>query len=531
MGNASVESVIAAIIRDSEIYIFSISFAFIGAVFLLLYFLVRENVQQFLTFSLLALSTGISLVRLADSFSFFVPNVADLTVDIFSMAFYLMPVGIMGFMESVLDYEPRIRKIIRFFWKAFLVHAGVMGLLDLLNVCSMETTIYGFTIAFILAIFPLFKNKKYASGNVGLEVRIITVGALLSGLTGIFDMVRSILSNGIVVRPIYHWGMMILILAFMLSLMQKFKTTHFLLRDRTIALQQNNASLLEARQELEELNRCLEKRVDERTEQLRNTNEELVAMNDSLTETMTRLTETQAQLVQSEKISAMGTLVAGVTHEINTPIATIKANIQLGEMLYERIDREDPVSMGDFLDQIPPLWKNGIMASDRISGIIQNLKSFARLDEAEVKAVNINEGIESTLTLLNYKLTEKDIQVIRELIPVPQISCFPKQINQLILILLENAIEAISGKGNIRVSSDCVEDCICVSIRDDGCGIAPEHLDRIFDPGFTTKGVGVGTGLGLAIAYKIVEHHRGKITVESEVHKGTCVRVQLPVKK
>ncbi|MCX7771859.1 MAG: ATP-binding protein [Clostridia bacterium] len=530
MSFTTAQEVLSAVRADAEIYIFSISFIFIGAVFLLLYLLVRQQLQQFLSFSIFSVSTGISLIRLASSYSVIIGSGVLFGVDIGALAYYLMPVGIIAFLESVLEYEPRRKKLINFTWKIFVIHAAVMTLLNILGVAKLTATNEVFTAAFILAIFPMFKTKRPENGRTALETRFIMIGAMVSGLTGIFDMVKSMIMPDRNVKLLYHWGMLILILCFMLSLLQRFKTTHLLLKERSQELEANNLSLQKAWKDLDELNKSLESRVEERTEQLKNANEELVAINDNLTETMLRLTETQAQLVQSEKISALGTLVAGVTHEINTPIATIKSNIQLEEMLYTQVDQTSMSSMTDYLEKVPMLRENNIAASDRISAIVHDLKNFARLDEAEFKEANLNDGVESTLALMNYKLSEKNIKVLKDLAPIPEVFCVPKQINQLVLILLENAIEAIHDTGEIRIATHSEKDRIILTISDSGCGIPAENLNKIFNPGFTTKGVGVGTGLGLAIAYKIVEQHKGRINVQSVLGKGTEFIVEIPVK-
>jgi signal transduction histidine kinase len=158
----------------------------------------------------------------------------------------------------------------------------------------------------------------------------------------------------------------------------------------------------------------------------------------------------------------------------------------------------------------------------------QSLRKFSRLDEAEIQKADIHEGIDSTLTLVHHELKNK-VDVIKEYGDIPPINCYPNQLNQVFMNLIVNAAHAIEGKGHIRIKTFVDRKNLTIEISDTGKGIPPEDLKRIFDPGFTTKGVGVGTGLGLAISYRIVKDHNGKLEVESEVGKGTKLRVVLPI--
>jgi signal transduction histidine kinase len=159
--------------------------------------------------------------------------------------------------------------------------------------------------------------------------------------------------------------------------------------------------------------------------------------------------------------------------------------------------------------------------------IVRSLKNFARLDEAERKKVNVHEGIESTLTLLQHQLKTR-IRIVKQFGDIPEVECFPNRLNQVFMNILVNAAQAIEGRGVITVKTWKQDDTLRLSINDTGVGIPPEHLSRIFDPGFTTKGVGVGTGLGLSICYKIVKDHGGTIEAESST-QGTTFTIILPL--
>ncbi len=262
----------------------------------------------------------------------------------------------------------------------------------------------------------------------------------------------------------------------------------------------------------------LEKEVQERTRDLR---------------------ESQSQLVQQEKMAALGKLVAGIAHELNTPIGTINSNadtlgrslaklrgIITNESCNEAI-RENPV-LQHVLSVVDDISRVNQLASQRIVDIVTTLRNFARLDEADLKIADLHEGLESTLTLVRHELKNR-VRVVKEYGDIPPIRCHPNQINQVFMNLLVNASQAVKGKGEVRIKTFREDDMVNVQISDTGVGIPAENLPRIFDPGFTTKGVGVGTGLGLSICFKIVQDHRGNIDVRTEVGKGSTFTVRLPV--
>ncbi|MBU1882154.1 hypothetical protein KKA08_08960, partial [bacterium] len=165
--------------------------------------------------------------------------------------------------------------------------------------------------------------------------------------------------------------------------------------------------------------------------------------------------------------------------------------------------------------------------SERVTNMVRRLKSFARLDEAEVKRVDIHEGIEDTLTIVHHELKRK-AKVIKEFGKIPPIACYPSRLNQVYLNILINANQAISDQGTIRICTYLESNNVHIQIADTGNGMPPEVMKRIFDPGFTTKGVGVGTGLGLSICYQIIQDHHGQIKVESESGKGSTFTIILP---
>jgi signal transduction histidine kinase len=169
------------------------------------------------------------------------------------------------------------------------------------------------------------------------------------------------------------------------------------------------------------------------------------------------------------------------------------------------------------------------MGTERITTIVRRLRAFARLDQAEMVEADLHEGLEDTLTLVHHEL-KHGIVVHRNFGSLPKIRCYMARLNQVFLNLLINAKQAISGKGEITITTFHDDSYIYIRFADTGSGIAKENLGKIFDPGFTTKGVGVGAGLGLSICYRIIEDHGGKIAVESEAGKGTIFTVMLPLR-
>ncbi|MFQ5824392.1 MAG: ATP-binding protein [bacterium] len=278
--------------------------------------------------------------------------------------------------------------------------------------------------------------------------------------------------------------------------------------------------------EIENLNTNLEKLVDNRTNELNQKNKELTNANQELK-------NTQLQLIRSEKMASLGLLVAGIAHEINTPLGSINSNIDMFlrgfEQLQQRLNlsNESTADIKKTLEILDNLsWVNKT-ACERITEIVKTLRNFARLDEEEYKTVEIHEGIDSTLSLIGHLCRDR-VEIIKEYGEIPLLRCYASQLNQVFMNLLVNACQAIEGKGQIRIRTHFEGGQIHVQISDTGVGIPSENISKIYDPGFTTKGVGIGTGLGLSITYRIVEDHHGTIEVESEVGKGTTFTVNLP---
>jgi signal transduction histidine kinase len=260
-------------------------------------------------------------------------------------------------------------------------------------------------------------------------------------------------------------------------------------------------------------------------------------------------------------MSSLGRMVAGVVHEINTPLAYVKNSLDAAAerlpelagtledtagligMLEQGIENEEALNeqfkraasrvsrlrQGRVVEELSTLAHDGLHGIRQIAGLVTNLRDFSRLDRSQMSAFDVNEGVESSLSIARHLL--KSIEVKREYGDVPTIRCSPSQINQIFLNLITNAAQAVAPEGG-RItlrSRSAGTDHVAVEVEDNGTGIPPEVLPKIFDPFFTTKEIGKGTGLGLSIAYKIAEQHGGRIEVASAVGTGTRFTVVLPI--
>ena len=233
-----------------------------------------------------------------------------------------------------------------------------------------------------------------------------------------------------------------------------------------------------------------------------------------LKHTLKELKDTQLQLINSEKMASLGQLVAGVAHEINTPVASIKSNNGLIAKLISQIQDEE---LSGLITEINQIDKEAIQ---RISNIVVSLKKFVRLDEVDIQEADINKELDLTLDLIRHE-TKNRIEIVKNYGNLPLIKCYPNLLNQVFTNILINACQAISGNGTITITTSYEAETLTISIKDTGKGIEKENLDKIFTAGFTTKGVGVGTGYGLAICKENVEKNNGEITVNSEIGKGS----------
>jgi signal transduction histidine kinase len=335
----------------------------------------------------------------------------------------------------------------------------------------------------------------------------------------------------------------------------------------------------EAEIALKKANEDLEYRVIERTEQLVQSNKKLTKeirdrqkieavlkdKNEELHNLIHELKNTQIQLVQSEKMSSLGQLVAGVAHEINNPVNFIYGNlvhlneyasnllslVQLYQIEYPQVtpnieDKIEDIDLEFLFEDIPKMLASMQVGATRIREIVQSLRNFSRMDESESKEADLHQGIDSTLLILHNRLRAKldcpGIKVIKKYGDLPLLECYPGALNQVFMNIIANAIDALDEfneqrtlaeikekPSQISITTTCDRDWIIITIADNGIGIKPEIVAQLYDPFFTTKPIGKGTGLGLAISYKvIVEKHQGHLICISEPGQGTQFIIKLP---
>ncbi|HRG14888.1 MAG TPA: ATP-binding protein [Pseudomonadota bacterium] len=266
----------------------------------------------------------------------------------------------------------------------------------------------------------------------------------------------------------------------------------------------------------------------------------------------------QAQVLHTNKLASLGGMVAGVAHEINTPLGFVKSNVEVVSDLiseYEAavtkvmtgvdlllsldasmVDRAKAaiqkarieLARATTLNEARELLEDSAEGLKQMSSLVLNLKGFARVDRDGMDTIDLNDSIRSALTIAGHQLRDR-IQVVQELGDVPKVKCMPSQINQVFLNMITNAAQAMDDEGKLTIRSVAKPNVVEVSFEDTGSGIPDDVLPKIFDPFFTTKPVGEGTGLGLSIVHKIIQGHGGAIRVKSQIGKGTTFFVELPI--
>lgn len=284
--------------------------------------------------------------------------------------------------------------------------------------------------------------------------------------------------------------------------------------------------------------------------EISNMQRELIREKAALKKTLTQLRETQTLLIQSEKMNSLGQLVAGIAHEINNPLAYISSNLhslresfddisdgyrELEEVIRKNGNAEmqnaaesirSEYDMDFIFDDFADLHRALIDGIARIRKLVTDLRTFSRLDEGEIKDIDIRESLESTLAVAAPELKKRRIEVILEIADLPCVQCYASELNQVFLNLIINAAQAMNQQGTLKISAKEEEGKIRMDFSDTGPGIPETIIGKIFDPFFTTKPVGSGTGLGLSLAYKIItEKHRGSLSVVSDAGKGAVFTI------
>jgi two-component system, NtrC family, sensor kinase len=271
--------------------------------------------------------------------------------------------------------------------------------------------------------------------------------------------------------------------------------------------------------QLKAQNASLEQQVRERTE-----------LAEELGRTNQKLRETQAHLIHSEKMAGLGQLVAGIAHEINNPLAFVINNIFIVQETLEKLAADGvelPQGAGTKVGKMQARIADAHAGATRVKDLVSKLRTFSRLDEGTVKTINVHESIESVLLFLRHKM-EGRIEVERHYGEVEMLTCFAGELNQVLMNIIANAIDAIDGPGRITLATGQQNGHFVIRVRDTGKGIPEEIRNRIFEPFFTTKPIGQGTGLGLAISYGIVKAHHGSMEFSSQAGEGTEFILRIP---
>jgi len=288
-------------------------------------------------------------------------------------------------------------------------------------------------------------------------------------------------------------------------------------------------------------------------QEVNNLQRQLIKEKRTLQQTLNKLRETQQLLIHSEKMNALGQMIAGIAHEINNPIAFVTNNLyelekysqnfitayhslelevekNASQELKNSVQRIREENEIDYItEDMTEIISESKMGVERVKKIVEDLRKFSRLDEAEIKRIDLASTIDSTLTIVKSEIAKKNIQFSFDSTQKIMVDCYPGQLNQAILNVLVNAIQAVDNGGKILLQIKEEENQVMISVEDNGIGIPKQNMSKIFDPFFSTKPVGSGTGLGLSITDKIINDlHKGKIDVYSEVDKGTIFKLMIP---
>ncbi len=461
-------------------------FLYIGvSLFAVLLYFSRKRQDKYITFSFAALVfwSGVGELAEAPFIQLFVESPAVRYYARFS-PFYLGTIAFFLFCEQVLGSG--YKRVVRRMWQLHVLISVIGFLLDVTNVFPIPYIVpYLFALLLVefAIIVPISVNAAYKGS---FEARVFSVGMAIVALFVINDI---LIDFGVI--PMWFlfstWGTMIFIISLGYILEHRFA---------------------EAQRQLEDYSLTLEQKVEERTQELE---------------------KAQSQMVMQAKMASLGDLVAGLAHEINNPIgAIISAADVTSRGIHKLRDKTQPQQR-----TLEMMETNNAMittAGDRISRIVQSLKSFAALDEALFQRVDIRDNIDTTLTLVYHELRNK-AEVIKEYGDIPKIQCYPNELNQAFMNLLRNAGQAIEQQGTITITTYADDSQVYVRILDTGKGIPQEEIPKIFNPGFTNWHAGVGKGLGLAIVYNIIQKHNGGIEVDSKVGEGTAITINIPIEQ
>jgi signal transduction histidine kinase len=454
-----------------------------------------------------------------------------------------------AFMNNFLHtavYAPRLRKILYLFVVSYIVTVCIALWGDrtvsynLLNVNALPLALFMIG----TAAYIWFKHRYRPAAFFLIAWTFFLLSIILFVLKEV-----GVLPNNIFTTSIILIGSSIEALLLSFALADKINIYR---KEKDAAQAESLQTARENERIIREQNITLESKVTDRTKELKHTNDELNT-------TLSHLKETQSQLVESEKMASLGQLTAGIAHEINNPINFVTSNVKplkrdvsllLDLMLkleetaslevaasekQKRIDALKTEYDFDYLkEEIEFLLKGINEGSTRTAEIVKGLRIFSRVDEDDLKKADINEGLDSTIIIINNLLNGK-ITIDKQYGNIPLVECYPGKLNQVFLNLISNAIYAINARikdeagGKIVIKTEAKENTVVITIEDNGCGMNESTRKRLFEPFFTTKPVGEGTGLGLSISHNTIKKHFGKITVQSTLNEGTTFTIEIPI--
>lgn len=485
----------------------------------------RRNTATF-AFGFFSIAVGL-LIAFIDG-GLFVENY-PLRYHLGFFGFFLFPVGLFAFLEQVL--KTAYSGLLRVAWKMHLAFAVIVYATDILGLFPMYSAMHVFFLMLVVTTFVSVGIGLQAAVRGDGEARLFIAGVTILAILGVYDIAAVF---GVIpdIGGLFKIGVFVLMLFLIILLERRFASGAERLQVYSHELEHKSVELLEANRHLELRRANLEKEIADRTRDLADKN---VALQAALTE----LQATQDQLVMREKMAAMGNLVAGVAHEINTPIGAVTNAADVMRRCVESLtaafdgsrtmaDLRDDPDVRKCMDLLENNNRLTVDAGRRIARIVRSLKNFARLDEAEYQRVDLHEGLDSTLVLVHHEL-KHGVTIERQYGDLPPVYCYPNQINQVFMNLFVNAAHAMERRGVLRIETGVSGSWAEIRVSDTGRGIPPEHLDRIFDSGFSTKG-DRGTGLGLAICRDIVDRHGGDLSVASTPGQGSTFTVRLPLR-
>jgi signal transduction histidine kinase len=497
-----------------------LAFALLHLLLFFFYPLVRANLY-------FAVFTGsAAAVTYAMGQTRFVSSTDQFLVYYWLFKFTLLILFVSGGLFLYVIFYPRLPRL---FW-GILAVGSILGILSW-YVPEPFFYIFGMVVMveMLRVVLSAIIKKKDGAWIIGIGFLIFCLATGYQALTGL----QVLEVTGGLYQFIYAYGLLGLLVSMSVYLARNFSRINLNLEAQLGQVKELSTHLESANVELEEYSQTLEKKVEERTHEVRAKNEELEG-------TLNELRKTQAQLIQSEKMASLGNLVAGVSHELNTPVGALNSMqntlFRSVERLKETMNKDFPGELkenNELQEMIRVITDaNRVIGSgtERVVDIVKSLRNFARLDEAEYQVANIHDGIDSTLTLLQTRIGE-DIAIIREYGEISPIFCSPSQLNQVFMHLLQNAAQSIEGKGEVRIKTYQDEDIVHIHISDTGIGIPPDELKRIFDVEFSRTSTRVKMEFGFSTVYNIIQDHKGEIKIESEVGKGTEVKISLPLRQ